>query len=169
MASDNSLLQYDILGYIKTLDQLEDFSLVIDTALSGLFKVKNKNIEEILDKTVGKSTADTLRKLIEKNKIDPSNFSSLDKLLNDLKEDLKKMKILKISLAIDPSQEQIDHIFDWVKENLGKGIILDIDKDESILGGAVISFNGQYKDFSLKRTLEEIFKSKKTEIMNFAK
>jgi len=167
MASENSLLQYDILGYVKTLDQLEDFSLEIDTVLSSLFRVKNKNIEEILDKTVGKSTAECLRKLIVENKIDSSNFSSLEKLLNDLKEELKKVKVLKISLAINPSKEQIEHIFDWVRKNLGKGIILDIDKDESILGGAIISFNGRYKDFSLRRDLEEIFKSKKAEIMNF--
>ena len=166
---DNTLILNDILGDIKTVAELDNFLAEIENVLASLFKVKNKSIDQILDKMVGKSTADTLRKLIEKNKIDSSNFSSLEKLLNDLKEDLKKMKILKISLAIDPSKEQIDHIFDWVKENLGKGIILDIDKDESILGGAVISFNGQYKDFSLKRTLEEIFKSKKTEIMSFAK
>ena len=165
----NTLLQYDILGYIKTVDQLEDFSLEIDTVLSGLFKARNKNIDEVLDKTVGKSTADTLRKIIKKNKIDSFDYSSLDKLLNNLKEDLKKIKVLKISLAIDPSKEQIEHIFNWVKENLGEGIILDIDKDESILGGAVISFNGQYKDFSLKRALEKIFKNKKAEIMSFAK
>ena len=165
----NTLLQYDILGYIKTVDQLEDFSLEIDTVLSGLFKARNKNIDEVLDKTVGKSTADTLRTIIEKNKIDSFDYSSLDKLLNNLKEDLKKIKVLKISLAIDPSKEQIEHIFNWVKENLGEGIILDIDKDESILGGAVISFNGQYKDFSLKRALEKIFKNKKAEIMSFAK
>src|SRR3990167_3034400 len=146
MASENSLLQYDILGYIKTLDQLEDFSLGIDNVLSGLFTATNKNIEEILDKTVGKSTADVLRKLIVENKIDSSDFSSLEKLLNELKEELKKVKVLKISLAIDPSKERIEHIFDWVKENLGEGIILDIDKDESILGGAEISFNRQYKE-----------------------
>jgi len=165
----NALLQYDILEYIKTIDQLEDFSLEIDTVLSGLFKTGNKNIDEVLGKTVGESTADTLRKIIKKNKIDSLDYSSLDKLLNNLKEELKKIKVLKISLAIDPSKEQIEHIFNWVKENLGEGIILDIDKDESMLGGAVISFNGQYKDFSLKRTLEEIFKNKKAEIMSFAK
>ena len=165
----NALLQYDILEYIKTIDQLEDFSLEIDTVLSGLFKTGNKNIDEVLGKTVGESTADTLRKIIKKNKIDSLDYSSLDKLLNNLKEELKKIKVLKISLAIDPSKEQIEHIFNWVKENLGEGIILDIDKDESILGGAVISFNGQYKDFSLKRALEKIFKNKKAEIMSFAK
>jgi len=165
----NALLQYDILEYIKTIDQLEDFSLEIDTVLSGLFKTGNKNIDEVLGKTVGESTADTLRKIIKKNKIDSLDYSSLDKLLNNLKEELKKIKVLKISLAIDPSKEQIEHIFNWVKENLGEGIILDIDKDESMLGGAVISFNGQYKDFSLKRALEKIFKNKKAEIMSFAK
>lgn len=166
---DNTLILNDILGDIKMIDQLDNFLAEIENVLVSLFKVKNKNINQILDKTVGKSTAGIIKRLVEQNKIIPSDYPSLKKVLTGLKEDLKKIKILKISLAIDPSQEQIDHIFDWVKENLGKGIILDIDRDESILGGAVISFNGQYKDFSLKRTLEEIFKIKKAEIMSFAK
>ena len=74
-----------------------------------------------------------------------------------------------MSLAIDPTPETIDRLFDWVKKNLGEGIVLDIDKDESILGGAIISFDGIYNDLSLRKTLEGIFQTKKDEIMNFAK
>jgi len=166
---DNTLILNDILGYIKTVDQLDNFLAEIENVLAGLFKIKNKSIDQILDKTAGKSTAGTIKRLAEQNKIIPSDYPSLEKILTGLKKDLKKIKILKISLAIDPSQEQIDHIFDWVLENLGKGIILDIDKDESILGGAIISFGGTYKDLSLRRTIEEIFQTKKGEIMNFAK
>lgn len=159
----------DILGDIKTVAELDNFLAEIENVLAGLFKVKNKSIEEILDKAAGKSTAEEIKKLIENNKINPSDYSSVEKLLNNLKEALKKIQIIKISLAVDPSEEMTGHIFDWVKENMGDGIILDIDKDESILGGAIISFNGTYKDLSLRRTLEEIFQTKKREIMNFAK
>jgi len=163
------LLYYDALREIKTKEQLNEFSSEIDIVLSSLFKVKNKNIEEILDKSVGQKTLGIVKKLIQDNKIDPSDYNSLEKLLIGIKQDLKKITILKITLAIDPTPEIIDHLFEWVKQNLGEGIILDIDKNESILGGAVITFNGRYKDFSLKCTLGEIFKNKKAEIMNFAK
>jgi len=163
------LILNNILKDIKTVAELDNFLAEVENVLAGLFKVKNKSIDLILDTTAGKSTAGIIKRLAEQNKIIPSDYPSLEKVLTGLKVDLKKIKILKISLAIDPSQEQIDHIFDWVKENLGKGIILDIDKDESILGGAIISFDGTYKDFSLRRTLEGIFQTKKNEIMNFAK
>ncbi len=165
----STLLYYDVLRDIKTIEQLEEFSSDIDNILSSLFKVKNKNIEEILNKTVGQKTLGIVKKLVETNKIDASDYNSLDKLLNGIKQDLRKIRILKMFLAIDPTSEIIDHVFDWVKKNLGEGIVLDIDKDESILGGAIISFNGTYKDFSLKRALEGIFQTKKDEIMNFAK
>lgn len=161
------LLYYDSLRDIKTREQLEEFSSEIDNILSSLFKVKNKNIEEILNNTVGQKTLEIVKKLVQENKIDSSDYNSLDKLLNGIKQDFKKIRILKMSLAIDPTSEIIDHLFDWVKKNLGEGIILDIDKNETILGGAVISFDGMYKDLSLKRTLEETFKNKKAEIMSF--
>ena len=163
------LLYYDSLRDIKVKEQLEEFSSEIDNILSSLFKVKNRNIEEILDKTVGQKTLGIVKKLVQENKIDSSDYNSLDKLLNGIKQDLKKIRILKMSLAIDPTPETIDRLFDWVKKNLGEGIVLDIDKDESILGGAIISFDGIYNDLSLRKTLEGIFQTKKDEIMNFAK
>ncbi|MEK7502667.1 MAG: F0F1 ATP synthase subunit delta [Patescibacteria group bacterium] len=163
------LLYYDALRDIKLIEQVEEFSSEIDNILSSLFKVKNRNIEEILDKTVGQKTLGIVKKLVQENKIDSSDYNSLDKLLNGIKQDLKKIRILKMSLAIDPTPETIDRLFDWVKKNLGEGIVLDIDKDESILGGAIISFDGIYNDLSLRKTLEGIFQTKKDEIMNFAK
>ncbi len=163
------LLYYDALRDIKVIEQLEEFSSEIDNILSSLFKVKNRKIEEILDKTMGQKTLKIVKKLVQENKIDSSDYNSLDKLLNGIKQDFKKIRILKMSLAIDPTSEIIDHVFDWVKKNLGEGIVLDIDKDESIFGGAIISFNGIYKDLSLRRNLEGIFQTKKGEIMNFAK
>src|SRR3989338_487144 len=159
----DKLLYSDILRDIKTVGELEDFVLEIDTILGSLYKGENKTTDEILGKKVGKSTAVKIKKLIEKNKINTFDYPAVEKLLSGLKECLKQSKTLKMSLAIDPSQETIGHIFNWVLENMGDGIVLDIDRDESILGGAVISFNGLYKDFSLRRALEEVFNSKKAE------
>ncbi len=163
-----TLLYYDSLRDIKTREQLEEFSAEIDNILSSLFKIKNRNIEDVLEKTVGQKTIKIIKKLVQENKIDSSDYNSLEKVLTSIKQDLKKIRTLKISLAINPTSEIIDRLFDWAKKNLGEGIILDIDKNETILGGAIISFDGIYKDFSLKNTLEEIFKDKKSEIMSFA-
>lgn len=166
---DDKLLYSDILGDIKTVGELEDFVSEIDIILGSLYKRNDKTKDGIFDKKVAKSTAVIIKKLIEKNGINASDYPAAEKLLSGLKEYLKKSKTLKMSLAIEPSEEIVDHIFNWVLENMGDGIILDIERDESILGGAIISFNGTYKDLSLRRTLEEIFNSKKAEIMNFAK
>ena len=84
------LLYYDALRDIKLIEQVEEFSSEIDNILSSLFKVKNRNIEEILDKTVGQKTLGIVKKLVQENKIDSSDYNSLDKLLNGIKQDLKK-------------------------------------------------------------------------------
>ena len=64
------LLYYDSLRDIKLVEQLEEFSSEIDNILSNLFKVKNKNIEEMLDRTVGQKTLGIVKKLVQENKID---------------------------------------------------------------------------------------------------
>ena len=87
-------------------------------------------------------------------------------MLLKAKEEIKNLKIAKITLAIDPSEDTISLISDWINKNLGDGIILDLSKDESILGGVIISIDGVYKDQSLKKNLEELFIKRKSEILS---
>ena len=93
----------------------------------------------------------------------------LEKLLFEIKQEISKVKVLKLYLAIDPTPQIIENTSSWVKENLGEDVVLDIERDETILGGAIISFDGQYKDFSLRKTLDEIFKSKRNEVFALIK
>ena len=82
-----------------------------------------------------------------------------------LNEQLKKFKPIKLTIAFEPSYESIENIYNWVLEALDNSYILDIEVNESILGGAIVVFNGQYRDSSLKKTLREIFETKREEIL----
>ena len=78
-----------------------------------------------------------------------------------MKDLIKKFKVIKLTLAFDPTGKTIENIHEFVSENLGIGYILDIEVDENVLAGAAIMFNGKYKDFTLRKTLEEAFANNK--------
>jgi len=141
----------------------------INNTLESLFKIKRGSFSQVLDKNMGAENAQILKKIAEEKKIDLSNHSSLEKLLFEIKQEISKVKVLKLYLAIDPTPQIIENTSSWVKENLGEDVVLDIERDETILGGAIISFDGQYKDFSLRKTLDEIFKSKRNEVFALIK
>ena len=84
-----------------------------------------------------------------------------------LKELLKKLKVIKLVLAFDPTRKTIENIHNFVKNIAGIGYILDIEISEDVLGGAVIIFNGKYYDFTLKKSIEDTFGTKNKEILGF--
>ena len=154
----------DIFKYIKTVDEARQLANDIDAFLSSLFETQNQSLEKTLS-SVGINTAKQLKEIM-------LNLKGKDKINNfliGLKVNLQKFKVLKLSLAFESSENSIDNIFSWVLKNLGDGIILDIKTDKSLLGGAIIEFNGKYKDYSLKKALEETFGNKREEILSILK
>lgn len=153
---NNSLIYSDILKSLKTVEEAEEFSSQIDILLKNLFKTQAQPLEESLKKLIDLKTSGIIKQAIKDKDIDPSDHAAIENLLNDIKEEIQKLKVLKLCLAFNPTTEIIEDIFDWVLKNIGNGIILDIEKDESIIGGAIIVFEGRYKDLTIRKRFEEI-------------
>jgi hypothetical protein len=47
-----------------------------------------------------------------------------------------------------------------VRSHIGAGIVLDFRYEPSVVGGALIEFNGHYGDFSLKKKFQTYFDAK---------
>lgn len=155
---NDSLIYSDILKTIKTTTHLENFVSQIDSLLAGLYKIAPGSFEEGLNKT-GSTLATLLLESFQKNNIDKKDQSSIEKFLTGLKERAQQLKIMKLQIALDPSEEIINDIHTWIYKNIGQNIILDITCDESLIGGAIITFEGKYKDLSLKKRFSDIFKN----------
>ncbi|MBI2031787.1 MAG: hypothetical protein HYT08_04210 [Candidatus Levybacteria bacterium] len=154
---DNTLIYSDIIKAVKTTADAEDFLSQIDALFAKLFKTTPGSFDENLKKIIGSNFAALLRESLEKNNINKNDQSSIEKFLNGLKDYIQQLKILKLQIAFQPSDEMIDDIFVWVSENIGQGIILDISYDISLIGGAIITFEGKYRDLSLKKRFSDIF------------
>jgi F0F1-type ATP synthase delta subunit len=83
----------------------------------------------------------------------------LQKLVN-LEQELQRLRVFEVTLAFEPTVSFLEKLFLWVRENIGQGIILKLEKDESIIGGAIVSFEGKYLDLSIKSKLEELNKKR---------
>lgn len=153
---NNSLIYSDILKSLRTVEEAEEFSSQIDILLKNLFKTQAQPLEESLKKLIDLKTSGIIKQAIKDKDINPSDHAAIENLLSDIKKEIQKLKVLKLCLAFDPTAEIIEDIFDWVLKNIGNGIILDIEKDESIIGGAIIVFEGRYKDLTIRKRFEEI-------------
>lgn len=164
-------MQYsDILRRVKTVNQARKLSSEIDVLLDDLFKtpLSGANAENGFEeglKTIIADYSEMLKEALQKNNIQQNNQTAIKAYLKGLKEEIQKLKEIKLTFAFEPSQNSVDKFFDWVYQNLGDGIVLDISLDKSILGGTIIEYEGKYQDLSLRKKMEEVFGEKREEII----
>lgn len=67
---------------------------------------------------------------------------------------LKEIEELKLTISFTPKKDHLEEIISWTKKNIGPEMVIKFETDETILGGAVLSFKGRYKDYSLRKILD---------------
>lgn len=77
------------------------------------------------------------------------NRSNFDQIFADLENYLKKARPLIIYLAFNPSDELVSQIGLYLRKN-SQHQIFDLKVDPNLVAGAALSYNGIYKDYSLR-------------------
>ena len=152
----NVLIYFDLITSLRTTQEVASFASEIDTFM----------LENTLD-SISEDSAKKIMRTFSKNNLDINNKNTVVSFFKTLKELLKKLKVIKLVLAFDPTRKTIENIHNFVKNIAGIGYILDIEISEDVLGGAVIIFNGKYYDFTLKKSIEDTFGTKNKEILGF--
>lgn len=162
---DNISIYFDIITSLRTKEDLNQLSSEIDTLLASIFESANQSFDKAL-RAISIENAKKINDTISKNGIQTTDKELIKNFLEGLKKLLGKFKTIRLIISFEPSYSAIENIHNWVISNLGEGFLLDIETNKSLLGGAIIVFDGNYKDFSLKKTLEETFENKREEIKN---
>lgn len=157
------LIYFDLITSLKTTKEVSHFASEIDTLLQTLFKSEKSSLEKALNQ-ISTESAGKITQVFSKNNLDINDKDAVTGFFETLKKLMKKFKVIKLILAFDPSSKTILSIHEFIRDTLGIGFIMDIEVDPEILGGAVVIFNGQYNDFTLKKTVEDAFESKKEEV-----
>lgn len=160
------LIYFDLITSLKTTSEVDDLSLEIDTIESELFKSERISLEKALESISGTS-AKKITEIFLKNNLDMVDKGLVRNFLDTLKNLIKKFKVIKLTLAFDPSRKTIENIHEFISDAIGIGYVLDVEVLESVLGGAVVMFNGKYKDFTLRRSLTEAFTNKNKEKLEY--
>ena len=139
----------EILSSLRTKSELELLNQEIDILLTGLYEDEGTKFEEILKEDIRGKISIEIQRLLNNNQSDKED------VLKGLQTELDKLKTLKLTLSFEPSEKTLDKLYQWMKANVSENAVLDISLDQSIIGGAIISYGGNYRDFSFAKKLEE--------------
>lgn len=141
----------ELLSHIRTKSDVWQLEDEVDLLLDHLYKGKAGDFDLALKKDVRSWVSELLTSAFA------SPDSKKDDYLRGLKVAVEKLRELKLTLAFEPTQNSIEKIHDWVRKNIGEGVILDITFNPTIFAGAIVIFEGEYRDLSLRNKFKEQF------------
>lgn len=152
-----------ILEQVRTKEERDEISLVIESTRRSAYMLKGVKTEDILKMHMPYRFFRFLEEVMGREEAEKKS-EGLGQFLQDLKKRLEAMEVLKVDLAVEPNEELIDQMHSWVHRELGRGIVFDIHSDKTILGGIRIVYRGRYVNLTLQDKILEVMKREKQKI-----
>lgn len=154
----------DLLSLIKTTLEAQHALQEIDILMTHLYRIESGAPDEILAKYVSHDFAVSLIRSFKRNNVSWQEQEQTKDFLFGLKKSIEALKVLKLTLAFKPASHMVLLFSGRVRAELGQYILLDFSYDPSIMGGAIISFQGVYKNFTLKKRIADVFEKQREKI-----
>ena len=152
-----------LLRHIRTKEEGEDFRGHVAELEAALFRSDSKGLESILRAKFSENMAEAMRTIFQHPEF-INHPEAMRTFFKDLMRMLESLPLLKLTLAFRPTEAMTDRLHDWVSQNLGNGILLDIGYDPSILGGARMIVGGKYKQIILAQMITDVLAKENTAI-----
>lgn len=152
-----------LLQNTTTKRQMERLLEEIEIIRRGLFEAGEGAMDSLLKNKVRAETAEIIQETFSKAGIDKKGY------LDKVEELIIKMPNVSLILAFEPSEGAVERFYSKISEATGKQVLLDIVYEPQIIGGAVIIFNGRYRDYSFKKIFNLEFERGRNKILNIGK
>lgn len=138
----------------------------IDILISYLYRIESGAPQAILTKYVSHDFAISLVQSLIRNGISWDDQEKTKDFLFALKKSIERLKTLKLTIAFKPDGHMVALFSSRVRADMGgQHILLDFSYDPSIMGGAILSFQGVYKNYTLKKRIADVFEQQKSKIL----
>lgn len=140
----------ELAGLCGVLAEERDFADFLDSPFIQT-KEKVKAAENIFSDRIDRLTAGFLVAVINRKRI--RLMDAIATAYNCLLDEQNGIKLINVTLASAPSQQQYEQLCAQLGEAVGAKVKVMCDIDPSILGGIIIRQEGTYIDNSLRRIL----------------
>ncbi len=137
-------------------DDLKDLIRQIGGILDIIYVEDNKTLMEKLTGKLPSHILDIVAGLFAK-KILSGNPKDAHQYFVSLNSYLAKIPTVRLTIAFDPTADFLQALNLWFEKNLGKKVVCDITVREELIAGALVEYNGKYKDYSKAKLMPAVF------------
>ncbi len=149
-------LTTNVFNSIYTVSELQLFYKEIDHIVSSLFS-DSSSISDILEKSLSPEKKEVIINYLENEHVDIKNPVLIQESLLKLKKEGDKIPVVNLTLAFEPTQSILKNMSLWFLRRIQKKVVLNITLERTVLGGAFISYDGKYKDYTIQTKLNKYF------------
>ena len=156
-----------ILKILQEVHTKEDRDRLLD-ALARIEESLYRSSPDALDAAIRGYVPQHLAPVVRETFVHVPSVQNRDlftKILTELRQELENVAILRIDIAFEPTEKNIQRISTWVREHIGEGVLLEIGYDKTIFGGARIMFNGRFTEITLAWLIERALKAEKDTLL----
>jgi F0F1-type ATP synthase delta subunit len=92
-----------------------------------------------------------------KNSVNPRDKSAVIEFCEKLLKETDSSNLVEITVAVEPTGDMKKAISGWFILNYDNKPVFELRHDPSIIGGALISYKGEFRDYSIRKKLSDHF------------
>lgn len=132
----------------KTEADLARLKAEAQALLQGIYQTNVKALDQVLTQKVRHHIAEVFRELLK-------NPGERQEILEKLLKETEKALLVRVTLAFEPTDKQLDDLITYFKAEAGERAILSVIYDSRLIGGVIIEIKGKHVDYSVRRILDE--------------
>lgn len=145
----------DLSDFFKTKSQASEFSKHLSTILKNIYTT-NFDLEKALIHELGLMKKDSFMKLLHAEKISIQSIQDIAKFLQMILDMIPSLSVVTLTIAFEPTEDSLQAFSQWFLMSTKKQVVFDIQIDYKLLAGATITYNGKFKDYSIKPFFDKL-------------
>jgi hypothetical protein len=141
--------------YLRTEQDANEMSTLFTHIRSVLFKDPG-SLTDLLNVNAPYELKQSIVGLMNEAGTEVNDKIKADEFISALKNSIDLLPRIELTLAFLPKEEIVEQISEWFMTNFHSVVILKISVDPTLIGGSIIAYNGEYKDYSIKNILPNL-------------
>lgn len=148
------IIQDTLSELVETKDEADALIAQLEQVGDALYS-QNVSLEVIADHILLPSKKERLLTLMKQQAWNTKEKKEILTFLELLQSSIRNLPLLRLTLSYEPEQKTIQGIREWCYKTLGIIPLLEIAIDPRIIGGCLLTVEGMYKDYSVKKAFVE--------------
>lgn len=154
-----------VVAKLRTKSEVAVVLRSLEQFADTFFSAKTSYQQQQIFQNLPNQVAQILITALASVPITPENQITVKRQIDELSDKLRTCKSIQLTIAFQPDDATITLFSDWIKKNIRPDLLLDLQFDKSIVGGALLIAGGVYKDYTVRKNLSNRFQIQREDIM----